>query len=314
MAERILVNEVGLRDGLQNQPVHVPLEAKLELAEALVAAGVRALEATSFVSPKAVPQMADADALFPRLPQPDLVRYSALAPNLRGLERALAAGVREVAVVLSATETMNRRNINMTLEQARAASSEVIVAARAAGARAKAYVAVAFTCPFEGRVARSQVLSLAGDMFECGADEVVIADTIGAATPRDVHELLGECIAAFGAERLAAHFHDTRGFALANAWAALALGIRRFDASVGGLGGCPFAPGAAGNLATEDLVVLAEQCGFDTGISVPGLRAAVRVAERITQRTLGGRTTAWLQAQELKQRQPEPAAAVAPAL
>jgi hydroxymethylglutaryl-CoA lyase len=314
MRERILVNEVGLRDGLQNQPVHVPLADKLELIEALVAAGVRALEATSFVSPKAVPQMADADELFPRLPMTESVRYSALVPNTRGLERALAAGVQEVAVVLSATDTMNRRNINMSLDEARRACSDVIVATAAAGARTKAYVAVAFTCPFEGPVARDRVVTLAQAMFDVGADEVVIADTIGAAGPREVHDLLGACATAFGTQRLAVHFHDTRGFALANAWAALALGIRRFDASIGGLGGCPFAPGAAGNLATEDLVVLAEQCGYETGIHVPRLRAAVQVAERLTQRALGGRTTAWLRSQELKQqRLAEPPAAQAAA-
>ena len=300
MRDRIQVNEVGPRDGLQNQPLHVPLEGKLELIEALVAAGLRAIEVTSFVSPKAVPQMADADALFPRLPLPEGVRYSALAPNVRGLDRALAAGVREVAVVLSATETMNQRNINMSLDQAQQASIDVIAGAAALGLRTRAYVAVAFSCPFEGPVARERVVELAAQMFDSGAGEVVIADTIGAASPRGVRDLLGDCVVAFGAERLAAHFHDTRGFALANAWAAMEAGLRRFDSSIGGLGGCPFAPGAAGNLATEDLVVLAEQCGFDTGISVPGLRAAVQVAERLTQRTLGGRTTAWLRTQELK--------------
>ena len=303
MSEHVLVNEVGPRDGLQNQPVHVPLEAKLELIEALVAAGIRSVEATSFSSPKAVPQMADADALFPRLPSPALVRYSALVPNARGLERALVAGAKEVAVVLSATDTMNRRNINMSLTETRQACAEMIATAAARGARTKAYVAVAFTCPFEGPVERAHVLSLARQMFDSGADEVVIADTIGAANPREVHELLSHAVAAFGSERLAAHFHDTRGFALANVWAALAVGIRRFDSSIGGLGGCPFAPGAAGNLATEDLVVLAEQCGFETGISVPGLRAAVQLAERLTQRTLGGRTTAWLRTQEQKAQQ-----------
>lgn len=294
MAEHVFVNEVGPRDGLQNQPVHVPLEGKVALIEALVAAGVRQVEAASFVSPKAVPQMADADLLFPRLPSPERVRYSALVPNARGLERALTAGANEIAVVLSATDTMNRRNINMSLDETRAACVDMIGAAKARGVTAKAYIAVAFTCPFEGPVAPGKVLTLARLMFDSGADEVVIADTIGAANPRAVDGLFREAVAAFGAERLAAHFHDTRGFALANAWAALAVGIRRFDASIGGLGGCPFAPGAAGNLATEDLVVLAEQCGFDTGISLPGLRAAVQLAERLTQRTLGGRTTAWL--------------------
>ena len=301
MSNRVMINEVSPRDGLQNQTAHLSLAEKLELINALVAAGIKSIEATSFVSPKAVPQLADADLLFPKLPYREHVSYSALVPNARGLDRAVIAGVREIAVVLSATDTMNRRNINMSLDETRRACSEVIAAAGTRGIRKKAYVAVAFTCPFEGKVAPAHVIELATQMFDRGADEVVIADTIGAANPREVHELLGDCVKAFGAERMAAHFHDTRGFALANAWAALSVGIRRFDTSIGGLGGCPFAPGAAGNLATEDFVLMAEQSGFETGISVPALRAAVGLAERLTKRSLGGRTTAWLQSQDLKQ-------------
>ena len=301
MSNRVMINEVSPRDGLQNQVTHLNLDEKLELIDALVAAGIKAIEATSFVSPKAVPQLADADLLFPKLPCAEQVSYSALVPNARGLDRALNAGVREIAVVLSVTDTMNRRNINMSLDETRRTCSEMIAAAGARGVRTKAYVAVAFTCPFEGNVAPDRVIDLAKQMFDSGADEVVIADTIGAANPRDVYNLLGGCAKAFGAERIAAHFHDTRGFALANAWAALSVGIRRFDTSIGGLGGCPFAPGAAGNLATEDLVLMAEQCGFETGISVAKLRTAVAIAERLTRRSLGGRTTAWLQSQEQKQ-------------
>ncbi len=301
MPDRIQINEVSPRDGLQNQVVHLSLDEKLELIDALVAAGLTAIEATSFVSPKAVPQLADADQLFPRLPRPERVSYSALVPNVRGLERALTAGVREIAVVLSATDTMNRRNINMSLGEARQACIDVMTAAGARGLRKKAYVAVAFTCPFEGKVAPGRVIELADEMFANGADEVVIADTIGAANPREVSSLLADCVERFGAGCLAAHFHDTRGFALANAWAALTAGVRRFDASIGGLGGCPFAPGAAGNLATEDLVLMTEQCGFETGVDVAKLRLAVAIAERLVQRSLGGRTTAWLQAQDLKE-------------
>jgi hydroxymethylglutaryl-CoA lyase len=301
MSNRVIINEVSPRDGLQNQVTHLTLAEKLELIDALVAAGIKAIEATSFVSPKAVPQLADADLLFPKLPCREQVNYSALVPNARGLDRALIAGVREIAVVLSATDTMNRRNINMSLAETRRACSEVIAAAGARSIRKKAYVAVAFTCPFEGKVAPDRVIELANEMFEGGADEVVIADTIGAANPREVRDLLGDCVKNFGAQRMAAHFHDTRGFALANAWAALSVGIRHFDTSVGGLGGCPFAPGAAGNMATEDFVLMAEQCGFETGINVPALRVAVVLAERLTKRPLGGRTTAWLQSQDLKQ-------------
>lgn len=303
MSNRVMINEVSPRDGLQNQVAHLTLAEKLELIDALVGAGIKAIEATSFVSPKAVPQLADADLLFAKLPCRDQVNYSALVPNARGLERALIAGVQEIAVVLSATDTMNRRNINMSLAETRRACSEVIAAAGDRGIRKKAYVAVAFTCPFEGKVAPALVIELAKEMFDRGADEVVIADTIGAANPREVHELLGDCVTNFGARRMAAHFHDTRGFALANAWAALSVGIRHFDTSVGGLGGCPFAPGAAGNMATEDFVLMAEQCGFETGINVPALRAAVVLAERLTKRPLGGRTTAWLKSQDLKLQQ-----------
>ena len=308
MADRILINEVSPRDGLQGESVRLGLDEKLALITALVDAGVGAVEATSFVSPKAVPQMADADQLYPRLPHADRVRYSALVPNARGLDRALLAGVHEIALVLSATNTMNRRNINMSLDETRQACVDMIAAAGARGLRRKAYVAVAFTCPFEGKVAPARVLELSQEMFDAGADEVVIADTIGAANPQEVQSLMGKCAKAFGAERIRAHFHDTRGFALANAWAALTAGIRRFDTSIGGLGGCPFAPGAAGNLATEDLVLMAEQCGFETGIDIPALRAAVAVAERLTQRPLGGRTKAWLQSEDRK-RERERAAA-----
>lgn len=298
MNDQVLINEVGPRDGLQNQPVAVSCDDKLRLIAALAEAGLRAIEATSFVSPKAVPQMADADALYPRLPQAGRIAYSALVPNLRGLERARVAGVKEIAVVLAATETMNRRNINMSLDEARAASSETIEGALGLGMRAKAYIAVAFACPFEGTVAPANVFSLAEAMFDAGAAEVVIADTIGGAAPRAVSGLFKECVARFGADRISAHFHDTRGFALANAWAALEQGIRKFDASLGGLGGCPFAPGAAGNAATEDLVLMFEQCGLTTGIDLQKLRQAVVLAGQLVQRPIGGRTAAWLAAQD----------------
>jgi hydroxymethylglutaryl-CoA lyase len=300
MRETLLVNEVGPRDGLQNQPLPVSCDDKLHLIEALVAAGIGSIEATSFVSPKAVPQMADADVLFPRLPQADRVAYAALVPNVRGLERAVKAGVREIALVLSATETMNQRNINMSLAQAREASAATVHAAHAHGLRAKAYVAVAFECPFEGAVDATHVLRLIDGIFATGADEVVIADTIGAAAPAAVSALLQAAVARHGAAKLSCHFHDTRGLAIANTWAAMQAGIRKFDSSLGGLGGCPFAPGAAGNLATEDLVLLAEQCGFATGIDMPALRGAIRLAEQLVKRPLGGRSSAWLARQEAR--------------
>ncbi len=298
MTDRITVNEVGPRDGLQNQAAAIPVEGKLALIEALVHAGIRSIEATSFVSPKAVPQMADADELYPRLPASDRVAYSALVPNRRGLARAVQAGAKEIAVVLSATDTMNRRNINLSLDQACAESMATIAEARSLGMRAKGYVAVAFVCPFEGAVAPEHVLALAGQLREAGADEIVIADTIGAAAPMAVRDLMQAAVDRFGSTVLSAHFHDTRGFALANTWASMEAGIRKFDSSIGGLGGCPFSPGAAGNLATEDLVLMAEQCGFATGVDVPALRLAVRLAAELVGRPLGGRTSQWLEAQD----------------
>lgn len=298
MNDRVFINEVGPRDGLQTLQKQISTEDKLALIRALAAAGVRDIEVSSFVSPKAVPQMADADALFARLPAVEGVRYSALVPNRRGLERALAAGVREVAVVLSATETMNLRNINMDLEQATAVCVETVRAAVAAGIRAKAYVAVAFICPFEGPVDPAVVRRLAGQMQASGAAEIVIADTIGAANPRAVGRLMSALAGEVGATQLSAHFHDTRGFALANIWASVESGVRKFDASLGGLGGCPFAPGAAGNVATEDVVLMLEQSGLRTGVDVAALRRAIALAEKLVGRTLGGRTTRWLEAED----------------
>lgn len=298
MTERLTITDVSPRDGLQNQPVPVSTADKLELVRRLVAAGVASVEATSFVSPKAVPQMADAGELLPQVQQawPQL-RCSALVPNLKGLERAHAAGAREIAVVLSATETMNRKNINMGLDEAADVSERTVRQARQLGMRTRAYVAVAFECPFEGITPSSRVQALAERMADAGADEVVIADTIGAASPGMVKERMGALAHALGTDRLAIHLHDTRGLGAANAWAALEAGVRRFDASVGGIGGCPFAPGAAGNLATEDLVLLAERSGFATGITLPGLLEAIDFAESVLQRPLGGRSIAWLRRQ-----------------
>lgn len=299
--EAIHITDVAPRDGLQNQPVHLGANDKLRLVQLLAAAGVRSVEATSFVSPKAVPQMADAAKLLPlvhaALPE---LRCSVLVPNLKGLERAHAAGAAEIAVVLSATETMNQRNINMGLEQATEVSERTLAAAQALRLRTRAYVAVAFDCPFEGETPLAEVLRLAQRMQAAGAGEIVIADTIGSASPGMVKERMRVLAEAIAPERLAIHLHDTRGMAVANAWAALEAGIRRFDASVGGIGGCPFAPGAAGNLATEDLVLMAERSGFATGISLDGLLEAIDFAQERLQRPLGGRAIAWLRRQREK--------------
>ncbi|MBI5921821.1 MAG: hydroxymethylglutaryl-CoA lyase [Betaproteobacteria bacterium] len=299
--QQIFITDVSPRDGLQNQDIQVSTSAKLQLIRMLVDAGVASVEATSFVSPKAVPQMRDADVLMKQigLTLPHL-RVSALAPNLRGLDRAHAVGVKEISVVLSATETMNQRNINMSLEAAVEACVLTLQSAHNRGLRSRAYIGVAFECPYEGVTPLSVVLALSQKMLDAGTNEIVIADTIGSASPGAVVERLSALAEVTPIDMLAVHFHDTRGMAVANAWAALGVGVRRFDASAGGIGGCPFAPGAAGNLATEDLVLMAERSGFSTGIDLGRLLDAVDFAEIQLQQRLGGRASAWLRRQREK--------------
>ncbi len=296
----IIITDVSPRDGLQNQARPIGTQDKLGLIERLAAAGVPSIEIGSFVSPRAVPQMADTEDVVRAGARLATTRLSALAPNLRGLERALACGAREVAVVLSATETMNQRNIRMSLEAATQASIGVLRAARDAGLRTRAYVAVAIACPFEGPTPVSRVAALAEAMLDAQADEIVLADTIGAGSPPQVEALLREVVRAVPVEQIGAHFHDTRGMGVANAWAALQNGVRRLDGSAGGIGGCPFAPGAAGNVATEDLLVLAEQSGFRTGIDPAGLIAAIDHAQAFLGTPLGGRALPWLRRQYAK--------------
>ena len=300
MVETVLINEVGLRDGLQIQPQFVPTAGKLELCRALIDAGVREIEATSFVSPKAVPQMADAGELFPALPVRAGVHYSALVPNEKGYERARAAGANAIALVIATTETFNRRNINMSFAEALAVNQAVIARARADGVHARAYISGAFVCPYEGVTPLARLLDVTERLLDAGADEVGIADTIGAGHPKQCQEIFSAVVGRWGPERFSAHFHDTRAMGLVLAWVALREGIRKFDSSIGGLGGCPFAPGAAGNLATEDLVFMLEQSGYRTGIDVAGLRTAVAVAERLLGRPLGGRITPWWLSQAKK--------------
>lgn len=303
MSERIIVNEVGPRDGLQSQGKTLTVEQRLEMIQALLAAGIRSIEVGSFVSPKAVPQMAGTDALFARLPMPDQVAYSALIPNAKGYELARAAGARSVAVVLSATETMNQRNIRMSLDETTAVCLELMQQARRDGLDARAYVAVAFECPFEGVTPTERVIALTQRLFDAGADKVIIADTIGAAHPTSVRGVL-EPLRSMGLqERLSCHFHDTRGMALANVLASLDAGVREFDSSIGGLGGCPFSPGATGNLATEDLVLMLNAMGLDTGIDSLALVDAVQRVQALTETPLGGHSFRWLQRQHQAHRE-----------
>lgn len=294
MTKQIVINDVAPRDGLQNQDVHLDPQQRLELIQSLVDSGVRAIEAVSFVHPKAVPAMAGAAEVVAGLPLMDEVDYSALVPNLKGYELAASSGIRSVAVVLCTTQTMNKKNINMSLEETVDSCKGIIAQANRDGIKARAYVSVAFECPFEGDVGDDIVIDLADQMFDAGADEVIVADTIGAANPAEVDGLFRQMGQRFDTGRLSAHFHDTRAMALANVWAAMQHGITRFDSSVAGLGGCPFAPGAAGNLATEDVVNMVHQMGCETGISEAALMDTVQLASRLMSRELGGRMTPWL--------------------
>ncbi len=294
----IFITDVSPRDGLQNQAVHLSTADKLQLIRQLSQAGIASVEVASFVSPKAVPQMADADDLLKQLNlMLPALRTSVLVPNMKGLERAHASGAKEIAVVLSATETMNQKNINMSLTAATEVSEQTLRQASAYGMRTRAYIAVAFECPFEGVSPLDRVVSLTQRMLAAGAQEIVIADTIGAAAPAHVKERMQVLASVAPLNQLALHLHDTRGMAVANAWAALEVGIRRFDASAGGIGGCPFAPGAAGNLATEDLVLLANKSGLVSGINLDLLMDAVDFAARRLDRLLGGRSSTWLRLQ-----------------
>ncbi|TCO75907.1 hydroxymethylglutaryl-CoA lyase [Chromatocurvus halotolerans] len=292
--DTIRINEVGLRDGLQSQSRHLTLDERLRLATSLMEAGLTSLEIGSFVSPRAVPQMAGTGELIAALKQPDGVHLSALIPNMKGYELARAAGIGTVAVVVSATETMNLKNINMSLEQTLEVARGIIARGKAEGVKVQAYLAVAFECPFEGPTPRETVLSQAAQLAEWGAHEIVIADTIGAANPAAVRGLMDALVVAHGSGRLACHFHDTRAMGLANVFAAIESGVRQFDSSVGGLGGCPFAPGAKGNVATEDVVMLCEQMGFATGVDMPALLRSVELVSELIGTAQGGRAHDWL--------------------
>ncbi len=263
---RVTVVEVGPRDGLQNEPAVVPTADKVRFIELLSAAGFRVIEATSFVSPRAVPQLADAEEVLQAVRRRPGVRYPVLVPNLRGLERAIRAGAREVAVFTAASETFNLKNINMTIARSLEVIREVVREARAAGLWVRGYISVCFGCPYEGRVSPARVLEVAAGLVELGVDEVSVGDTIGVATPAQVEEVVGLLLREIPANRLALHFHDTRGTALANVLTGLLMGISTFDSSAGGLGGCPFAPGASGNLATEDLLYMLNGMGVETGV------------------------------------------------
>lgn len=273
---QVRIMEVGPRDGLQNEPEIVSTTAKLKFIADLAAAGFQDIEVTSFVSPKAIPQLADAAEVCAGLKPGAGPRFSVLVPNEKGLDRALASGMRAIAVFTAASESFTQKNIRMTIDESCEAFRPVAARAKAGGLWLRGYVSTAFGCPYEGEVPASKVLEVAQRLFDLGADEVSIGDTIGVAVPSDVLRVVEPLLKKFDAPRLAMHFHDTRGTALANVVAALELGIATFDSSAGGLGGCPYAPGAGGNLATEDLVYLLDRLGIQTGVSLDQVMAASR--------------------------------------
>ena len=270
----VTIVEVGPRDGLQNETAAIATADKVRFVEALAAAGHRVIEVSAFVSPRWVPQMADAAEVFAAISRRPGVRYTALVPNLAGLERALAARVDEVAVFAAASESFSRRNINQSIDASLAGYAQVIARAAAAGLRVRGYVSCAFGCPFEGTVSPAAVRRVTQALLEAGVYEVAVSDTIGVGHPGQVRQLLSALGADVPFDRLALHFHDTRGTALANVLAALDAGITTFDAAAGGLGGCPFAPGASGNLATEDLLYMLDGLGVTTGVTLAGVAAA----------------------------------------
>ena len=293
MSDFVSIKEVAARDGLQAQSVEITLEQRRRLIEALIETNVPELEIGSFVSPTAVPQMAGTDILARTLPHGH-TKYSALVPNMKGYELARREGIDQIAIVLSATEQMNQNNIRKSLADTFAMAGDVLARARDERVGIHAYIAVAFECPYEGKVSPSFVIDRAAELMSNEPGRLVIADTIGAANPREVKSMMAELITQHGAYRLGCHFHDTRAMGLANVFAALDAGIRHFDSSAGGLGGCPFAPGARGNVATEDVVLLCESAGFSTGINVKALLASVECLTQIIGLPQGGRSHSWL--------------------
>jgi hydroxymethylglutaryl-CoA lyase len=281
----ISLREVGPRDGLQNE-APVSTQDKVELLDALSATGVQRIEAVSFVSPKAIPQMADADDVWSQIARNADVRYSALVPNLRGAQRALTAGFREIEVVVSASDTHNRKNINRSTDESLDEIAELLGVAHEAGAKVQVIVATAWGCPYEGDLAVDRVVGVASRAIRDGADSIAFGDTTGMATPSRVTELVGNLRMAHPEVGVNLHFHNTRGTGLANVLAAMQLGVSDFDASVGGLGGCPYAPGASGNVATEELIHMVEDMGVDTGINLDAMIDAAATAERIVGRQL----------------------------
>ncbi|MFP5245663.1 MAG: hydroxymethylglutaryl-CoA lyase [Thermoanaerobaculia bacterium] len=287
--DTVRIVEVGPRDGLQNAKVTIPTQAKVSFITALGDAGLRVIEAGAFVSPKWVPQMADTAEVYAEIPKDPGVDYPVLVPNMRGLERAIEAGVKSVSIFTAASDTFNQRNINMTIDESFENYAPVVHRARQEGMRVRGYVSTAFGCPYENEVAPEKVLEVCARLLDLGCYEVSVGDTIGVGTPMQVQGVIGMLRQVIPASKLAMHFHDTRGTALANTLAALEMGITTFDSSAGGLGGCPYAPGASGNMATEDLVYMLDRMGIDTGVDLNLLVQASTIIAPYLDHPLPGR-------------------------
>ena len=287
--EKVTVYEVGPRDGLQNEARNVPTADKIRMIECLVDSGISAIEITSFVSPTWIPPLADGSEVARGVSRRPGVRYSALVPNRRGLDAAIAAGMKEIAVFLSASETHNKKNINKTIAETMKAFEATVPPALDAGLKVRAYISTVFGCPYEGDVDPEQTVRLTRDLSAMGVYQFSISDTIGVANPRQVEDVLSRVLAEVPLEQVAVHFHDTQGTALANCVTALGLGVTTIDSSVGGLGGCPYAPGASGNLATDDLVAMLHSMGIETGIDLDKLIECSRLASTFVGHDLPSR-------------------------
>lgn len=293
LPSRVEIVEVGPRDGLQNESTFVPTTLKIELIERLALCGLRTIETTSFVSPKAIPQLADADDVMAGVHrQSDVINFPVLVPNLRGYERAIAAGARSISVFTAASESFSQRNINASINKSIERFKPIVERAQQDKLHVRGYVSTAWGCPFEGPVAPSSSLDVMTRLVDLGIEDISIGDTIGVAVPSEVDRVITPMIEQHPDARIGLHLHDTRGMAIANAWAGLQLGINTFDSSVAGLGGCPFAPGATGNLATEDLVWFLERCGIETGIDLPELVTVSRWISTELNRSVSGHVAA----------------------
>lgn len=300
---RVKIVEVGPRDGLQNEPTFIPTETKLELIHRLLDAGVTYIEAASFVSPKWVPQMADSTAVLRQLGRRDGVTFAALVPNMKGLESALAVGCEEIAVFASASEGFSQKNINCSVEESLERFVPVIAGAKAAKVRVRGYVSCVLGCPFDGFIEPERVAQVAARLYQMGCYEISLGDTIGAGTPLKTQAMLEACSRSVPTDALAGHFHDTYGMAVANIFAAMQCGIATFDSSVSGIGGCPYSPGATGNVATEDVLYLCSELGISTGIDLQKMTDAGTFISSALNRPTSSRVARALTSIELRNKQ-----------